>query len=125
VINQQRYADAIAKVGFERHKQEQMKAAGKFRHTCNDPQMTDPERLAVLVEEVGEVSTEVLGVCDEADARAKTMATQTRENSEAVEQAVRVRMYEELAQVAAVAVAWMESIEIENALDAAEGQGRR
>lgn len=110
MINQEKYNEAIGDVGIERHAQDQMKEAGKFRHTCNDPQMTDPERLAVLVEEVGEVAKEVLGTCDEIDVRRRTMATQVREGSETVEAQIRLKMRKELAQVAAVAVAWMESI---------------
>lgn len=89
---------ALSDVEVERFAQERMKADGKFEHTCDDAAMTDPERLAVLVEEVGEVAKEVLGNCDE------------KQNSEGNWDEVRGRMRHELCQVAAVAVAWMESI---------------
>jgi hypothetical protein len=105
--------DALREVGVERFRQEQMKAEGKFRHSCSDPQMSDAERLAVLIEEVGEVGTEVLGVGEEKIKQHNTMVVQKVDASKAVEREVRRRMRAELAQVAAVAVAWMESISIE------------
>lgn len=44
----------------ERARQERLKAEGKFVYSCADAEMTDLERLAVLMEEVGEVSREVV-----------------------------------------------------------------
>ena len=85
-----RRQDVLAEVGRERSRQEQLKAEGKFTYTCADAEMTDGQRLAVLVEEVGEV------------ARAMNDGKGLRE---------------ELIQVAAVAVAWVEAI------DTAEGAG--
>ena len=85
-----RRQDVLAEVGRERSRQEQLKAKGKFTYTCADAEMTDGQRLAVLVEEVGEV------------ARAMNDGKGLRE---------------ELIQVAAVAVAWVEAI------DTAEGAG--
>ncbi len=98
MIDSDKLNDCLAAVVNERENQEQAKAQGKFLHTCDDPDMTDPERLAVLMEEVGEVSTEVLKTCDEKQA------------GQYDQQVIRQQMKEELAQVAAVAVAWMESI---------------
>jgi NTP pyrophosphatase (non-canonical NTP hydrolase) len=79
-----RRQDVLAEVGRERSRQEQLKAKGKFTYTCADAEMTDGQRLAVLVEEVGEV------------ARAMNDGKGLRE---------------ELIQVAAVAVAWVEAID--------------
>jgi NTP pyrophosphatase (non-canonical NTP hydrolase) len=109
--------NALREVGVERFMQEQAKADGKFRYSCSDPQMTDADRLAVLMEEVGEVATEVLGATDEQIKRNLTIVKQTRDDSRQQEAAIRKRMRSELAQVAAVAVAWMESIPVEGEED--------
>lgn len=73
-------------VSCERDRQESLKAIGKFRYTCADPEMIDADRSLVLLEEVGEVARAVL----ESDA---------------------ANVHQELVQVAAVAVAWLESHE--------------
>lgn len=79
----------------ERARQEELVAEGKFSTSCATRDgMTDAERLAVLVEEVGEAATEVLG-------------------------RARGALREELVQVAAVAVAWIEGIDAEELRDAA------
>lgn len=62
---------------------------GDFKHTLCDPEMTDEIRLACLIEEVGEVGTELCNR-DEGD-------------TEAVH-----KMFMELMQVGALAAAWME-----------------
>lgn len=82
----------------ERARQDELKAAGKFRWTCADTAMLDSERLAVLMEEVGEVAREVT------EAIGKTLGEQT------VEASARKRIREELVQVAAVCVAWIEGL---------------
>ncbi len=78
---------AIDSVILERVRQERLKDSGKFQHTCADPEMTDAERSLVLLEEVGEVARALLDA----------------------EGAAALR--EELVQVAAVAVAWIEAID--------------
>lgn len=80
-------------INFERHRQERLKATGKFKHTCADPEMPDSVALSVLVEEVGEVAREVN------DAYSDSMPL-----------AHRTDLREELIQVAAVAVAWAEKL---------------
>jgi hypothetical protein len=75
-------------VTAERLRQVQLKTEGRFEHTCADPEATDGYRLTVLVEEVGEVARAVL----ESDGRG---------------------LREELVQVAAVAVAWIEGLDAE------------
>jgi len=84
----QRWHDEI---DDERHRQERLKKEGRFKHTCRDPEMSDEERLAVLVEEVGEVARAVL--------EAKKLANDVHGKA----------LTKELVQVAAVAVAWLES----------------
>ncbi len=73
-------------VAKEGERQDQLKAQGRFQYTCADRGVPDSMKLAILVEEVGEVARHV---CDRGDL---------------------VDMKEELIQVAAVAVAWAERI---------------
>lgn len=79
----------------ERERQERLRAEGKFFMTCADA-MPLAEKLAVLSEETGEVAHEV---CD----------ALARGGSEPVS---KLRLYTELVQVAAVAVAWAESLDV-------------
>lgn len=79
--------DVLKDVAFERIKQEQLRVAGKFSHTCASQQLKDGQKLAVLVEEVGEV--------------AKAINESSGSDS----------LRNELIQVAAVAIAWVESID--------------
>jgi len=76
----------------ECRRQEELKAEGRFKYTCRDPEMSDTERLAVLVEEVGEAARAVLEMRDLAND--KHMAN----------------LEKELIQVAAVAVSWVEGM---------------
>lgn len=73
------------KMDRERARQLQLKAQGKFRYTCSDPEMSHEECLAVLVEEMGELADAI-----------------TVKSTDEME--------EELIQVCAVAVAWLETL---------------
>lgn len=88
---------ALTVIAEERHRQDVLKREGRFRFTCADPEMTHFERYAVLGEEFGEVGRAAL------EAHALVYDGQTP--AEAVD---RLRM--ELAQVAAVALAWLEGL---------------
>lgn len=88
---------ALNTVRAERDRQEGLKAAGRFKYTCADVEMHDEERLAVLVEEVGETARVVLN-------RGRQLAT-------GGEDGTTKKLREELAQVAAVAVAWIEALD--------------
>jgi cytidylate kinase len=101
MINEQKMKKALEEVEIERYAQESAKAKGKFKHTCDDLEMNDGERLAVLMEEVGEVSTEILNLTDNA----------TEDLHDHDRTIIEGRLKAELAQVAAVSVAWMEAIE--------------
>ena len=71
--------------------------AGRFKYTCATLDgLTLTEKLTVLVEEVGEVAQEVL-------TNAEHRLCRDTEGTNAT-------LYEELCQVAAVTVAWMESL---------------
>lgn len=50
----------LADVKLEMERQDVLKAQGRFRYHTGDEQMSNAERLAVLVEEVGEVARAVL-----------------------------------------------------------------
>ncbi len=86
-------------IARERHRQNELKMAGKFAYTCADPQICDAERYAVLGEEYGEVGREI---CETIGRKVFT---------EAGERDYLKRLRAELIQVAAVAVAWVESID--------------
>lgn len=75
-------------------RQQKLKAEGKFTYTCLDHEMTDLERLAVLVEEVGEAGHEIN------ETIGRTAAGDYRE-----------KLQKELVQIAAVTVAWLIELE--------------
>lgn len=78
--------EALIAVLTERKRQERLKAAGKFSHTCADSELSDDVCCRVLGEEFGEVCRAI--------------------NDGDLE-----NLREELIQVAAVAVAWVERID--------------
>ena len=82
----------LEKVYAERIRQEHLKSAGRFAYTCADSEMTNPEKLAVLAEEFGEVAHEV----NEAIGPGRKLDSE--------------KLKAELIQTAAVCVAWAESI---------------
>lgn len=89
--------EALKWVADERCRQEERKAKGRFRSTCADDKMTNAEKMTVLCEEVGEVAQEVLTLDGRRQPRRDTAGTEAA-------------LCGELAQVAAVAVAWIESL---------------
>ena len=80
-------------IADERARQERLRIAGKFPFTCGDRTRSSLDKLPVLVEEVGEVARAVL-----------------QEHGTAVQDDAR-ELREELIQVAAVCMAWLESLE--------------
>jgi NTP pyrophosphatase (non-canonical NTP hydrolase) len=87
--------DAIhALIDAERARQERLKAEGKLRATCLDP-IDEAVKLAALTEEVGEVARAVLG-----------RSAWSRDGGD---------LTAELVQVAAVCVAWLESLPLPTA----------
>ncbi len=85
---------ALTIVGRERKRQLLLQAEGRFTFTLSDDEMTDFERLACIVEEVGEVGRNVL--------RRAGLATDGDEAD--------ASMRKELSQIAALCVAWMERL---------------
>lgn len=93
-IEQGRRHDAIGDIFNERQRQVRLKAEGRFKHTPADDEMSDGERLATIIEEVGEVGRNVLcraGLVTDGDPSDSALRT-------------------ELAQIAALCVAWMERL---------------
>jgi NTP pyrophosphatase (non-canonical NTP hydrolase) len=87
-----RTATALNKVILERERQAMLKNTGRIPFTCADDGVDAGRRLAVLVEEVGEVAREIC------DGNTTTLETQHK-------------LKTELVQVAAVAVAWVEFLD--------------
>lgn len=80
----------------ERLRQEQLKAEGRFKYTCAENGLTLGEKLAVLMEEVGEAARAMSECCG-------TIGDTHFANPHAA-------LRKELIQVAAVAMAWVESL---------------
>jgi len=87
----------IADVVRERLRQERLRAEGRFQFTCAEEGLTNAEKLAVLMEEVGEVARDVLNQEDRHLCTHDVVSTPAK-------------LREELIQVAAVAVAWAEAL---------------
>lgn len=84
--------DVLQDIYRERLRQEQLKAEGRFPHTCADPELSHFERLPILAEEFGEVGralNELAGLANDKHG---------------------VDLRKELIQVAAVAAAWAEAL---------------
>ena len=91
--------DAFALIHAERERQEQLFREGKFLFTCASPTADPKRKLRILVEELGEVA-KAIDQLEIAGSR----------NSLALK-AWHDELKLELVQVAAVAVAWLESLE--------------
>lgn len=85
--------DVLTLVRKERERQEVLKLQGRFKYTLADA-MPEPEKAACIMEEVGEVCRNVLA------RMAKVTDGDTTDEA----------MVKELVQVAALSVAWVESL---------------
>ncbi len=95
IFNSPLMMNVIERVAQERHRQNTLFAEGNISFTCAS-RIADPNRkLRVLVEEVGEVA-EAIDILELTKAGRKAAIKHLRD---------------ELTQVAAVAVAWLESME--------------
>lgn len=83
---------ALLEVCDERARQEQLKKEGRFKYTCAD-KVSNFQRLAVLIEEIGEAARAML------------------EAGELVSDSHNTDLRKEMAQIAAVSVAWLEGLE--------------
>lgn len=85
--------DVLQQVNAERYRQEDLRERGKFPATCATPNgLTNAEKFSVLGEEVGEVARHV---------------TEERIDPARLDKA---KLRKELIEVAAVCVAWAESL---------------
>jgi hypothetical protein len=109
--------EAVTLIIHERERQENLKAEGRFKHTPFDTGMQEPEKLASILEECGEVARNTLS--------RSYLVTDGERDDQA--------LLRELTQVAALSCAWMERL-IANkdqaandidALDDATGGSRR
>lgn len=90
--------EVFAKIAAERQRQRELFSAGKITFDCASGVPDSNRKLRVLMEEVGEVAQELDRLEGCRDKRA--------------ERFVREDLEDELVQVAAVAVAWLESFEV-------------
>ncbi len=86
---------ALDSIRGERARQERLKLEGRYKFTCADLEPSPCEKLAILGEEFGEAAHEVN----------ETIGGHAKLD--------RAALRKELVQVAAVAVAWIESIDRE------------
>ena len=100
ITNSPAFMDVMARVAKERIRQQELFLAGKFTFTCASKTADDNRKLRVLAEEVGEVA-EAIDKLEAAESRGGGAASALR----------REELHTELVQVAAVAVAWLESME--------------
>jgi hypothetical protein len=82
----------INEITDERFRQEKLRVEGRFAHTCADPDVDEGYKMCVLIEEVGEVGRALME---------KMGKIGDRHNKD---------LRKELIQVAAVAMAWAESL---------------
>lgn len=125
ILTSDRMGGVLFDIQRERDRQEILRIQGKFVDTCASRTMTDPEKLAVLAEEFGEASREVTEAIifrakirlwekepEGDDNYGKVMITKIVES--------RQRLRKELIEVAAVAVAWCEALDVDLLDDRAE-----
>jgi hypothetical protein len=91
-VNDPRTEEVLDAVREERHRQERLRREGRFLYTCASEVMSDGAKCAVLGEEFGEVC--------------RAMLEKQKLSNDAHNKDLRA----ELIQVAAVAVAWAESL---------------
>lgn len=80
----------------ERERQETLIHAGKFKYSCDSPQLTHLRKLSVLAEEFGEAAKEVNDMAEYGE-----------------EYQRRMKLRAELIQTAAVCIAWLESADMQ------------
>jgi 3-methyladenine DNA glycosylase AlkC len=104
----ERTGEVLRAVHHERRRQDALVKQGKFSWNCGDPRVPWSEKIAVLLEEVGEASREVVEWMISrdkyaADPQLKVMPPHR-------EKYFRDRLRTELVQIAAVCVAFAESL---------------
>jgi hypothetical protein len=100
----------VVEIINERRRQETLRETGKFLWTCSDPTISNAKKLAVLAEEFGEASREVVEELIASDKGMKCLAEALGRIHDEEAKEARAKLRKELVQVAAVCVAWLESI---------------
>lgn len=90
-----RFAKFLNKMAEERERQDRLKQSGRFQFTLDEPGLSEPQKLAYILEELGEVARNVL-------ARDRLVEDGERGNTE---------LYTELIHVATLSGAWAEGLE--------------
>lgn len=104
-------ADIVFKILNERFRQEALCAAGKFPWTPASLKVSDIEKLPVLAEEFGEVSREVCEIVHNETKEYNGESTELIvECKRRTTRRLQMKLREELIQIAAVAMAWVEAL---------------
>jgi hypothetical protein len=96
--NSPRMMAVFARIADERLRQQRLLAEGRFNYSAAQPCTCNFRKYVILGEEIGEV--------------AQALDRLENGHTAAVRNAGRAELREELIQVAAVAVAWLESMEV-------------
>jgi len=97
-INLAIHDKVLSAITDERVRQEQLRMYDKFAWTCLDKNISNSEKLAVLAEEFGKVSREVV----------EQLIARSKYSDKEVSNVFDEKIQKELVQVAAVCVAWLE-----------------
>lgn len=89
--------EALADIQRERERQESLKRMGRFLHTAADDGPTNADRMTWLAEELGEVAKEVTSQPDYNRGALTADTSGTRDG-----------LRNEITQLAAICVAWLE-----------------
>lgn len=106
MFNENKTGNVLTEVLQERKRQEELLAQGKFAYTCASSKISNSSKLPVLGEEFGEVCkevTEMISLVSNAGCGSVDLSHSFEYRKQ--------NLRKELIQVAAVAVAWAESIE--------------
>ncbi|HVU26529.1 MAG TPA: hypothetical protein VHG71_02195 [Verrucomicrobiae bacterium] len=102
IQNSPRMMDAFELIAQERIHQKRMLAGGQILFNCDSPVVDDHRKLRVLMEEVGEVA-------DAIERLEKVEAKKQQKGDTGQMKAARIHLRAELIQIAAVAIAWLET----------------
>lgn len=104
IKNSPRLMEVFEMVAAERIHQKRLLAGGVILFNCDSPIVDDDRKLRILTEELGEVANAL-------DRLEKALAKKIRQGDTGAIKAARNHLQTELIQVAAVAVAWLETPE--------------
>lgn len=113
-MNTAKMQRVFARVLKERERQDRLKEQGRFIFTCADtPGLIPSEKYTVLGEEVGEVARVILNLANLTTDFDFLSSPVDVERSGGRDALLNRKLQRELTEVAAVACAWLESMELE------------